>query len=64
MIVTRINGRYSIEAKNVAPEDLISDLESLVKMIRMDMDSSDDCLFVTGIEDNNKNKGSRLTHTH
>lgn len=51
MIVTRINGCYSIEAKNVAPEDLISDLESLVKMIRMDMDSSDDCLYISGIEE-------------
>ncbi len=52
MIVTRINGRYSIEVKNASPEDLVSDLETLARMIRMDMSGSDDCLFVTGCAEN------------
>ena len=51
MIVTRINGLYSIEAKSVAPNDLVSDLEHLITLIRIDNNSTDDCLYITGCEE-------------
>lgn len=49
MIMTRINGRYNLIAKEETEKEFVKNLSQIVTMLGEDLDSREDTLFVTDV---------------
>ncbi len=49
MILTRINGKYSLEVRDLSRKRLIEGLTQIAVMLKEESNSSEDALFITDI---------------
>ena len=49
MILTRINGKYNLEVKDLSRNKLIEGLTQIAVMLKEETNSSEDALFITDI---------------
>ncbi len=49
MVMTRINGKYSLEVKDENRSDLIRGLTQIAQMMQQEKDDNDDALFITDL---------------
>lgn len=55
MIMTRINERYNLIAKDESEKEFVKNLSQIVTMLGEDLDSKEDTLFITGVTENDIN---------
>lgn len=46
MIMTKINGKYNLIAKDMEPKEFTEELSSLIQTIADDMDNDEDVLYI------------------
>ena len=49
MVMTRINGKYSLEAKDENRSELVRGLTQIAQMMLHELDDNDDALFITDL---------------
>ena len=55
MVLTRVDGRYALEAKDLSKEKLIKGLTQIAVMLKEETDSNEDALFITDLIDDKAN---------
>ena len=55
MVFTRVNERYSLEAKNLTKEELCEGLRQLTVMLHEEKDKTEDVMFVTDLIESDAN---------
>lgn len=55
MVLTRIDGKYNLEVKDMSKAKFIIGLTQLALMLKEEIDSSEDALFITDLIDNAEN---------
>lgn len=46
MVMTRINGKYNLIAKDMEPQEFTEELSSIVQALSEDVDNDEDMLFI------------------
>ena len=49
MIMSRVNGRYNLIAKEESEKEFVQNLSQIVTMLGEDLDNKEDTLFITGV---------------
>lgn len=49
MVFTRVNGKYSLEAKNLTKEEFAKGLAQIANMLKAEKDKEEDILLVTDL---------------
>ena len=55
MVFTRVNGKYSLEAKNLTKEEFCEGLRQLTVMLHEEKDKTEDVMFVTDLIESDAN---------
>ena len=55
MVFTRVNGKYSLEAKNLNKEKFCEGIRQIAEMLHNEKDKTEDIMFVTDIAENETN---------
>ena len=55
MVLTRINGKYNLEVKDVSRTKLIKGLTQIAVMLKEETDNKEDALFITDLIESDAN---------
>ena len=55
MVLTRVNGKYTLEAKNLSKEEFCNGIKQIAEMLKAETDKTEDVMFITDLIDSKAN---------